>query len=80
MEDADGIRTDSPTVMKGNIKILLTLAAMKNWKIKTSDVTAAFLQTNDLERDVFVLPPRERRIPGVLWKLRKPVYGLADAS
>ena len=80
MEDVIGIRTDSPTVMKGNIKILITLAAMNNWKIKTSDVSAAFLQTNDLERDVFVLPPRERRIPGVLWKLRKPIYGLDDAS
>ena len=29
--------------------------------------------------DVFVLPPRERRVPGVIWKLLKPVYGLADA-
>ena len=53
---------------------------MKGWQIKTSDVTAAFLQTRDLDRDVFVLPPRERRIPGVIWKLRKPVYGLGDAS
>ena len=79
-EDVEGIRTDSPTVMKGNINILLTVAAMKGWKTKTSDVTAAFLQTKDLERDVFVLPPRERRVPRVLWKLRKPVYGLADAS
>ena len=80
MEDVQGIRTDSPTVMKGNINILIMLAAMKGWKIKTCDVTAAFLQTKVLDRDVFVLPPKERRIPGVLWKLKKPVYGLDDAS
>ena len=69
MENVEGVRTDSPTVMKGNINILLTVAAMKGWKIQNSDVTAAFLQTRDLDRDVFVLPPRERRIPGVIWKL-----------
>ena len=41
---------------------------------------AAFLQGALLERDVFVRPPKERRIPGILWKLIKPAYGLVDAS
>ena len=34
-EDDTNIRTDSPTVRKVNTKILLTVAAMKRWKIKT---------------------------------------------
>ena len=33
-----------------------------------------------IERDVFVRPPPERRVPGVIWKLKKTVYGLVDAS
>ena len=33
----------------------------------------------EITRDVFILPPRKRRVPGVIWKLLKPVYGLADA-
>ena len=60
--------------------MLLMIAATEKWTIKSSDVTSAFLQSVPLQRNVFVLPPKERRIPGVLWKLTKPVYGLADAS
>lgn len=79
-EDTENIRKDSPTVRKGNIKILLTVAAKEQWMIKTSDVSSAFLQSVPIEREVFVLPPKERRVPGVLWRLTKTVYGLADAS
>ena len=78
-EETTGIRKDSPTVRKGNIKIFATIAAKEGWDIKTCDVTSAFLQGIQIDRDVFILPPSERRVPGVLWKLRKPVYGLVDA-
>ena len=64
---------------KGNIKIFVAIAAKENWEIKTGDVASAFLQGTDIDRDVYVLPPVERRIPGVLWRLLKPVYGLVDA-
>ena len=78
-EETENIRSDSPTVRKGNIKVFAAVAAKERWEICTSDVTSAFLQGAKLERDVFVLPPKERRVPGILWKLRKPVYGLVDA-
>ena len=78
-EDSEGIRKDSPTVRKGNIKIFCMVAAKYKWNIKSSDVTSAFLQGVRIEREVYLLPPKERRIPGVLWKLVKPVYGLVDA-
>ena len=29
---------------------------------------------------MFVQPPREKKKPGVVWKLLKPAYGLRDAS
>ena len=41
---------------------------------------AAFLQGTDLDRDVFVLPPKERRVPGLVWKMVKRAYGFVDAS
>ena len=78
-EETSGVRKDSPTVRKGNIKIFAAIAAKEGWEIKTCDVTAAFLQGVSIERDVFILPPPERRVPGVLWRLKKPVYGLVDA-
>ena len=78
-EEADGIRKDSPTVRKSNIKIFTVIAAREKWDIKASDVASAFLQGIEIDRDVFVLPPKERRVPKVLWRLLKPVYGLVDA-
>ena len=33
-----------------------------------------------MDREVFVYPPVERRVPGVIWRLKRPCYGLADAS
>ena len=79
-EDTLDVRGDSPTVRKSNINVFLMCAARMRWKIKSSDVTSAFLQSTPIERDVFVKPPVERRVPGVLWKLTKLVYGLVDAS
>ena len=79
-KDVDAIRTDSPTVNKTNVKLFYILAAMKDWKIKTADVKAAFLQGASLDRDVFLKPPKERRIPGVIWKMVKRAYGFVDAS
>ena len=78
-ENTDEIRKDSPTVRKGNIKVFVTIAAKEKWEIFSSDVTCAFLQGMEITCDVYVLPPKERRVPGVIWKLLKPVYGLADA-
>ena len=44
----DNIQTDSPTVRKSSLKILFALAVQYVWKIKTADVTFAFLQSNPL--------------------------------
>ena len=79
-EDTEGIRKDSPTVRKPNIKVFLMVCAKEGFAIQTSDVSAAFLQSVPIEREVFVLPPKERRERGKLWRLTKTVYGLADAS
>ena len=64
--DKENIRTDSPTVNKINIKLFYLLAGHFGWNIKTADVKAAFLQGAALERDVFVRPPTERRVPGMI--------------
>ena len=79
-EDVDTIRKDSPTVNKTNIKLFYLVAMHKKWKIKTADVKAAFLQGSDLDRDVYLKPPKEKRIPGIIWKMVKRAYGFVDAS
>ena len=74
------IRTDSPTANKVNIKMFYIMAASHGWMVRTADVKAAFLQGVDLDREVFVRPPLERRKPGLLWKMVKRAYGFVDAS
>ena len=73
-------RTDSPTVHKSSIHIFFMLAANKGWKVQTADIKCAFLQGENIDRDVYLKPPKERRINGVIWKMHKPAYGLSDAS
>ena len=73
-------RTDSPTVKRKSIKLLIAMAAQFGWTVKSQDVTAAFLQAKDLVRVVHVQPPRDIITEGKIWKLVKPMYGLDEAS
>ena len=57
----------------------ISVASCKNWKIHSLDVKAAYLQGDEISRDVFLIPPREY-YEGKLWKLKKTVYGLCDAG
>lgn len=56
------------------------IAAQKGWTIETADIKCAFLQGAELEREVFLRPPKERRVNGVVWKMKKRAYGFVDAS
>ena len=72
--------TDSPTVDRQTMRMVLSCIANLEWQLKSCDVSAAFLQGCDLEREVYMRPPKEFEKPGKIWKLKKPVYGLADAG
>ena len=72
--------TNSPTVTKHAVRILLSLATTSNWTLKSVDVTSAYLQSDNMTRDVFIKPPAYLKRKDVLWKLNKPLYGLGDAG
>ena len=71
---------DSPTVSKQSLRIQFTLAAQFGWELVMADITSAFLQSDVLDREVYVQPPKGTAKPGIIWKLVKPMYGLGDAS
>ena len=80
-EEQEEVPSDSPTVDKCNIRILLAIAASKGWTVKCSDVKSAFLQGRQLDRKVTLIPPKEANVPkGRLWQLKVALYGLDDAS
>ena len=75
------IPVDSPTVNKITLKLMLTIAKSKGWEIRCSDVSRAFLQTDEISREVLVIPPKEAKVSfGKVWKLKRAAYGLIDAS
>ena len=75
------IFTDSPTCSKEGLRIVLHILASEKWTMNSIDIKSAFLQGKEIDRDVFVKPIREAGCNSdILWKLRKTVYGLNDAS
>ena len=72
---------DSPTVGKSTMRIFLAVPASKRWKVKTTDIKSAFLQGKELDRDVYIKPPKESETPkGFIWKLKHGLYGLKDGA
>jgi len=72
--------TDSPTVDRHSVKLILSVASNNKWKVRSMDVSAAFLQGRKIDRVVHVEPPKEFKRPGYVWRLRKGLYGLRGAS
>ena len=79
-EQNSELLTNSPTCNQDSLRIVLSLISSLNWTVNSFDVTAAFLQGKELDRKVYLRPPKQANVPGKLWLLRKCVYGLNDAS
>ena len=75
------IPKDSPTVGKGAMRMFLSIAALEQWTVKTTDIKSAFLQGKTLDRDIYINPPEESKIPqDIIWKLKHGLYGLKDGA
>ena len=79
-QDNAEVDVDSPTVQKSSLRLQMTIAAQYGWRLKTCDVTSAFLQSDNLDRNIYVVPPKEANEGENVWKLIKPMYGLPESS
>ena len=79
-EGEDRPRSDSPTASKEMVKTVLAVAANEGWRVESLDAKAAFLQGSELERDVYVEPPKELKREGEIWLLNRAGYGLYDSA
>lgn len=78
--DKDNIPKDSPTCSTEALRLVLSVFAIKHWKPHSIDIKTAFLQGSELTRDLYLRPPKEVNAKSYVWRLRKCVYGLSDAS
>ena len=69
-------RSDSPTECEESLRLFLAVTSTMAWEAKTIDIKAAFLQGNEIKREVILKPPKEAGAVGKLCELKKCVYGM----
>lgn len=78
-EDNSELTIDAPTCSGDTLKLCLNIINNNKWNVKSLDVKTAYLQGKQIERNVYLQPPKEARTDKI-WKLHKAVYGLKDAA
>jgi hypothetical protein len=81
-QEEGGERTDAPTVPQLGLHMIMIIAASKNWRLRSFDVSSAFLRGDNMETEIYFRPPKEG-LPGVpegaLIKAEKGIFGLRVA-
>jgi hypothetical protein len=78
-KEKDRVSSDSPVASSAAQRLVLALLAEKQWIPNSWDFTTAFLQGKSLTRDLFVVPPIDIVGSHVVWRLKKPIYGILSA-
>ncbi|CAI5479951.1 unnamed protein product [Closterium sp. Yama58-4] len=80
-QGVDFFHTFSPTPKMTTLRILLHVAAQRDYELHSLDFSTAFLQGSLHEEIWLCRPPGFTRSfpPGTQWSLRRPVYGLRQA-
>lgn len=79
--DRDKVRADCAAADMAVIRMLISIGTCLGLTFGSADITGAYMQSGPITREVYVRPPREcKRKRGVVWRLKKLPYGLADAG
>ncbi|CAI6004414.1 unnamed protein product [Closterium sp. NIES-64] len=80
-EGVDFFQTFSPTPKMTTLRVLLHVAAQRDYELHSLDFSTAFLQ-GSLHEEIWLRRPpgfTGSFPPGTQWSLRRPVYGLSQA-
>ncbi|CAI7728705.1 unnamed protein product, partial [Closterium sp. NIES-54] len=80
-QGVDYFQTFSPTPKMTTLRVLLHVAAQRDYELHSLDFSTAFLQ-GSLHEDIWLRHPpgfTGSFPPGTQWSLRRPVYGLRQA-
>lgn len=62
------------------VRIVLSIVYLFKWNLNKADLKSAFLQTEEIQREVFVISPRESTDRLDYWLLLTAAYGFVDAN
>ena len=79
-QEKEAPQSDSPTMLRESMKMFFSVAANEDFELRKIDIRAAFLQAKQLDREVFLMPPKDIKRDGYIWKLKSPLYGLNNAT
>ncbi|CAI5948911.1 unnamed protein product [Closterium sp. NIES-64] len=80
-QGVDYFQTFSPTPKMTTLRVLLHIAAQRDYELHSLDFSTAFLQ-GSLHEEIWLRRPPDFTgsfPPGTQWSLRRPVYGLRQA-
>ncbi|CAI7851014.1 unnamed protein product, partial [Closterium sp. NIES-54] len=80
-QGVDNFQTFSPTPKMTTLRVLLHIAAQRDYELHSLDLSTAFLQ-GSLHEEIWLRRPpgfTGSFPPGTQWSLRRPVYGLRQA-
>ena len=63
-QEKEAPQADSPTMLRESMKLFFAVAANQDFKLRSMDIRAAFLQARELDRDVYLQPPKDIRKDG----------------
>ncbi|CAI7752065.1 unnamed protein product [Closterium sp. NIES-54] len=80
-QGVDYFQTFSPTLKMTTLRVLLHVAAQRDYELHSLDFSTAFLQGSLHEEIWLCRPPGSTGLfpPGTQWSLRRPVFGLRQA-
>ena len=71
---------DSPTCSKEVLQVSLTVFLSQSWSLNSINIKSAFLEDKEINRQVYLEPPKDFAQEGKVWLLKKTVYGLLGKS
>ena len=74
-EEREEVQSDSPTISKSVIRLFFSLCVAYGWNVRTIDIKSAYLQGKDVERDIFIRPPRVMKRKGSYGNLKSVCMG-----
>lgn len=81
-QQEEGIDFDevfAPTAQSTSFRVLCAMAAFENAIMRQIDVSTAFLN-GELDEEVYLQVPKGIGMDGVVWRLKKALYGLRQAA